>query len=108
MSIHLASEASLDLVTLQSRIKEEESAVIVRLTSLTGKTKDGVPFNAHVYTSVDNNNVPFSKLFIVSAGGNASNDPNVTTWLAQNPDQAIVCEGQVYVSSSLANIVVVR
>lgn len=107
MSIALTSEASLDFMTLQNRINNEESAVVVRLTSLTGKTESGVPFNAHIYTSVDDNDLPFSKLFIVPAGGSAGDDPNVTTWLAQHPSQDIVCEDQVYVSGSLANIVVV-
>jgi hypothetical protein len=107
MSIALTSEASLDFVTLQNRIKDEESEVVVRLTSLTGKIEDGVLFNAHIYKSVDDNELPLSKLFIVSAGADAGDDPIVKTWLAQNPGQKIVCEGQVYVSDSLVNIAVV-
>jgi len=107
MSIALTSEASLDFVTLQNRIKDEESSAVVRLTNLTGKTESGVPFNAHVYASVDDNALPFSRLFIVPAGGSAGDDPNVATWLAQNPGQKIVCEDQVYVSGSLVKIAVI-
>ncbi|MFH0959045.1 MAG: hypothetical protein V1897_10120 [Pseudomonadota bacterium] len=107
MSIALTSDASLDFVTLQNRIKNEESKVFVRLTGLTGKTEGGVSFNAHVYESVDDNGLPFSKLFIVTGGGSADDDPTVVTWLAQNPGQKIVCENQVYVSGSLVNIAVV-
>ena len=108
MPISLTSEASLDLATLQSRIKDEELEVVVRLTSLTGKTEGGVSFNAHNYISVDDNNLPFSKLFIVPEGESANKDPNVAAWLAKNSSQKIICENKAYVSDSLVNIAVVR
>jgi len=107
MSIALTSEASLDFATLQNRINDEESAVVVRLTNLTGKTEEGVSFNSHIYKSIDDNELPLSKLFIVSAGESAGDDPKVKTWLAQNSGHKIVCEAQVYVSDSLVNIAVV-
>lgn len=106
MAILQTSEASLDFATLQSTIKDEESEVFVRLTSLAGKTEGGVLFNAHSYVRVHDKNLPFSKLFIVS-GGSASDDPVVKTWLAQNPGREIVCENQVYVSGSSVKIAVV-
>jgi hypothetical protein len=106
MPIVRTSEASLDFVTLLNRIKEEESEVGDRLISLIGKTENGSPFNAHIYKSIDDNSLPFSKLFIIS-NGNAKDDPIVKTWLAQNTGQKIVCEEQVYVSSSLVKIAVV-
>lgn len=107
MSIGLTTDASLDFVTLQDRIKDEESAVVVRLANLVGKTESGVAFNAHVYVSVDDANLPLSKLFPIAAGGDAAHDPNVVTWLAHYPGQRVICEGPVYVSGSLTNIAVV-
>ena len=107
MAIGLTSEASLDFATLQGRIKDEESVVHVRLTGLIGMTHRGVAFNAHTYVLVDDKNRPLSKLFIIPAGGTAANDPNVKTWLAQNPSQRIVCEGAVFISDSATNVAVV-
>jgi hypothetical protein len=107
MSIGLTSEASLDLGTLQGRIAGEESLAHVRLTDLVGKTQGGIDFNAHTYVAVDDDKRSFSKLFIVPPGGAAANDPNVKTWLMQNPSQRLVCEHPVYISNSLANIAVV-
>jgi hypothetical protein len=103
----MTSDASLDFVTLQNRIKDEELEVVVRLTSLVGMTEDGVSFNAHVYVSVDDNGLPFSKLFIVPADGIANDDPNVKAWLAQYPGQNVVCANPVYVSGSLINKIAV-
>lgn len=108
MPIALLSEASLDFVTLQSRVTNEELKVVVRLSNLRGKVEDGVAFNAHVYNSVDNNELPFSKLFVIPDGGSANSDPDVTKWLAQNSSQGIVCEERVYVCDSLLNIAIVR
>ncbi len=108
MSINLTTEASLDFVTLQKRINEEESAVSVRLTSLTGKTQGDFKFNAHIYTSVDDKGLALSKLFVVPAGEPAANDPIVAAWLAQNSYRKIICEGKAYASDSLEYIAVVR
>lgn len=108
MSIGRSSEASLDFVTLQRTITDMEKEVHTRLTGLIGKIEEGVAFNAHTYVPVDDDNQPFSKLFIIPSGGIAANDPIVKTWLAQNSSQRVVCENQVYISSSLANVAVVR
>ena len=106
MPIKLPTEPSLDFVTLQQRIKEEESNVFVRLTSLKGDTGGG--FNVHVYESVADNTLPFSKLFNIPDGGEAKDDPTVQTWLALNPTQEIRCEKMVYISGSLTKIAVIR
>ena len=108
MAINHTTEAHLDFVTLQARIQQEEQHVIVRLTSLVGKEEDGVAFNAHVYESVDNNTLPYSKLFAVSVAGGAASDPVIQAWLASHPGQRIVCEDKVYISGSPTNIAVVR
>lgn len=107
MSFTLTLTEPYDLVELQNEIKRKELDYI-RLTNLTGKTQNGRSFNVLEFTRVFDNALPFSKLFVVYANGNAGNDPTVKTWLAQNPRQNIVCEDQVYVSGSLENIAVVR
>ncbi len=106
MAIGLTSEASLDFVTLQQRIKDQEPNVHVRLTDLIGKTESAVDFNAHTYVLAEDSR-PLSKLFIIPAGQRATNDPAVETWLAQHTSQNVVCQGQVYINGSLANVAVV-
>ena len=107
MSIGLISEASLDFVKLHQIITDQESNVHVRLTGLVGKTESGVDFNAHIYVLVNDDNRPLSKLFIISAGQSAANDPIVKTFLAQNTSQKVVCQDQVYINGSLANVAVI-
>ena len=108
MAIHLTTEASLNFAALQQKINKTESDAFVRLTSLTGATLSGLNFNALVFESVDDNNLPLSKLFIIPDGGSAANDPTVKTWLALNPTQEIRCEQMVYISGSLTKIAVIR
>lgn len=107
MSIGLTSEASLDFVTLQQRITDQELKVRVRLTGLVGKTEKSLDFNVHTYVLVNDDNRPLSKLFIIAAGQNVANDPIVKTFLAQNLSQKVVCQDQVYINGSLANVAVI-
>lgn len=109
MAIALTTKATLDLVTLQARIKEIEELAVVRLTSLVGKKENNLTFNAHGYASVDNNPAaPFSTLFVVSGGGGAAADPVITVWLANHPQQRVVCEDTVFVDGATPVIAVVR
>jgi len=107
MSIHLTTEALLDFATLQNRIHEEESKVIVRLSSLTGKKEGNIAFNAHVYEAIEDNNWPFSKLFVIPEDGNSANDPNVMAWLAGHSGQEVVGDDDIYIIDKLTKIAIV-
>jgi hypothetical protein len=108
MPVSIVSEASLDIVVLQGKIKDEEFNVWVRLEKLVGKSEHGVSFNAHTYETIYDNNLPLSTLFIVADGGEASNDPIIKNHLDNNPGQILICEEMVYVSNSLTKVAVVR
>ncbi|MRS05446.1 hypothetical protein EG832_19860 [bacterium] len=107
MSIRRTSEASLDLSTLQSRINNIESKVVVRLENLEGMTEEGLDFNIHDYKLINDKSLPFSRLFLIPAGGTACDDPNVAAWLLQNKGHKIICEKPAYISGSLNQIAVV-
>lgn len=110
MAIPYSTEASLDFVTLKNRIEDREKHLHYRLTYLIGKTENGTNVNSLNLVEADKDNRPFSELFIIPEGqsnGDAVKDPTVQTWLKLHTGQRVVCEGNVYISNSLAWVAVV-
>ena len=108
MSIGITTDASFDFVTLQNSTKNNESLASIRLTKLTGTTVSGLDFNAHTYESVNDNNLPFSKLFEIPGGGSSASDPKVKAWIAKNPTQKVVFEDKVFIKGLSTTIAGVR
>ena len=108
LSVFLRTDPKYNLEELQGAINDWEDHFSIRLANLKGDQEDGVPFNVHTYESVNKKDQPLSKLFPISGGGPAKDDPVVKTWLEQHKDQKIRSEENVYISNSLTKIAVVN
>ena len=108
MAIPYTTWPTLTLEALQDKITFQESEVGIRLISLTGRTEGGVEFNAHKYESVDDDTLPFSKLFEIPKGSIPADDRQVKTWLESHQNHTIKCCEEVYISGSLKTVAAVR
>ena len=108
MPVGFVTGADLTLSSLQTTVDDQEGLIHGRLLSMVGQSNQGVPFNAHSYELVDDDSIPLTRLFVVTDGGDAANDPAVTAYVAGGANRKIVFQGKVYVQGSLATIAFVR
>jgi len=109
MSIEIKTGPQHSKEELEEAIKYWEKNCFTRLAKLDGKIENGFPYNLHTYESTDDNTLPLTKLFHISGGGSAADDPEVKKYLDTNEKLKIRSEeNDVYIVNVPKKIAVVN